>query len=1079
MRLKPVHCILLLMSFSILSSPCRALDNLNENWNPDIGLWYQERPGHTFAVQDLERIHVGRSAASRLLNAAILSRLNELEVNRVLRALRDLQDLDPESETFGCFRWYAEDTHVDDTNAAFFIGLPLIVLKIQYADSLNSEDRIVLDKVLADLKTWFVGAVENHPRVYYPNKFLGDLVCAWMLLEVTEDTDNMPWLAEEMQKASLYWTQHGWGWGEHMSDGYAGVCLEEISFLLCLSKDLPAEVRKSFTGLMNQLLSIEDRFGGKPRVPAIRSYAFTKSPRHENFRDKVREWTSVELMARKDALNLGPILHQLGWHDLASKRGKEVTEIQIECFNDIQANAWLQDDVRIGSLSTFPVMPTAEHNGWGLAWQSFPVALWKPEGDWAFLQWLVEEDGTMKAHPAVDWNSAYLNNALSSGISPPIVGRTYAIQHEGNVLVLRIMPATDMNWEAASDQFRIINNQAEVRQLPAQGPWSQMLLKYPERQISINYVDLMSLQGPALQDNDFDGIDWRVTWSSEDMQAPPANELGKHTLISLWGISMNGEITSAPEIIPMKTVPMQRNPEQEAYELKWKWPGVDWHVEIDPLNPNPLKDRRAMEVAYNFKLLKELPEPDSSVCYGEKIRRTMHLLSTSTKEKPNKVKILFYGQSITRQDNSRKIIEAKLREEFPHAQLEVLNPAIGGYEAPRSVLTIHHTLIPEQPDLVVFHVYGGEEDGTYEEILKLIRERTSAELICVTHHLDNYGPEIDAKKDAASQLRRELAEKYEAELVDVREEWRRYLEMHDLKVYDFLVDKIHLNTHGGELWGALQARHFQVRPTNPEEWEDQVMRFDLSEGIPESFRFKPDEWASGAEGLRSTKPGALLTIPFTGSRLDVISREGSGSAEIRVDGKKPSALLSNWAATLPSPTPIDYRPALMRVKLHGQPVQETWTVTVESCSDDGHEFSYSVRGSVSGDQGRGDHTAVFRSRNGIVELRPEWFTMEHAIQMKSLRLSFEYATFSKHGFVCFFTKDEGWRRETCFASSAEDGHWTDWTQLADIEEGHYQVSTTNADKAACAFNYHPLAFNGDPTKQGLNWHTNLYYLSQS
>jgi hypothetical protein len=583
---------IILMSFSISSSSCHALDDLNENWNPDVGLWYQGGPGHTFAVQDQKKIHVGRSAAYRLLNAAMMDRLSELEVNRVLRALRDLQDLEPESETFGCFRWYAEDTHVDDTNAAFFIGLPLIVLESQYADNIDPEGQVVLEKILADLKTWFVGAVKNHPRVYYPNKFLGDLVCAWMLLELTEDTDNMPWVAEEMLKASRYWTQHGWGWGEHMSDGYAGVCLEELSFLLCLAEDLPGEVRTSYTGLINQLLSIEDHFGGKPRVPAIRSSAFTKSPRHENFRDKIREWTPDELMARKDALNLGPILNTLGWHDLANKRGEEADEIQIECFNGIQANAWLQDDVRIGSLSTFPVMPTAEHNGWGLAWQSFPVAMWKPEGDWAFLQWLVEEDDSFKAHPAVEWNTAYLNNALSSAISPPIVGRTYALQHNGNVLALRIMPATDMNWEAASDQVRIISNSAKTKAVDSKGGWSQLVLDYGKRQISFNHLGLMEGSRPQLRENEFDGHDWRVTWSNKDMQAPPANELGKHMLISLWGISIEGKITSSPELIPLDTVPMQRNLEQQAYVLKWKWPGVDWHVEIDPLEENPLSKKR-------------------------------------------------------------------------------------------------------------------------------------------------------------------------------------------------------------------------------------------------------------------------------------------------------------------------------------------------------------------------------------------------------------------------------------------------------------------------------------------------------
>lgn len=82
----------------------------------------------------------------------------------------------------------------------------------------------------------------------------------------------------------------------------------------------------------------------------------------------------------------------------------------------------------------------------------------------------------------------------------------------------------------------------------------------------------------------------------------------------------------------------------------------------------------------------------------------------------------------------------------------------------------------------------------------------------------------------------------------------------------------------------------------------------------------------------------------------------------------------------------------------------------------------------------------------------------------------------KRGFAYFFTKYDGWRRETCFASSRDGLHWENWTQLADIEEGHYQISAVNAVKVACAFNYHPKAFQGEAARKGLNWRTNLYYM---
>jgi len=73
------------------------------------------------------------------------------------------------------------------------------------------------------------------------------------------------------------------------------------------------------------------------------------------------------------------------------------------------------------------------------------------------------------------------------------------------------------------------------------------------------------------------------------------------------------------------------------------------------------------------------------------------------------------------------------------------------------------------------------------------------------------------------------------------------------------------------------------------------------------------------------------------------------------------------------------------------------------------------------------------------------------------------------GFVCFFTHYGDPVARTSFFMTSSDGVEWKWTRLAAIHQGHYQISTVTADKAACAFNYHP---NG----QGLNHRTNLYYM---
>jgi hypothetical protein len=74
------------------------------------------------------------------------------------------------------------------------------------------------------------------------------------------------------------------------------------------------------------------------------------------------------------------------------------------------------------------------------------------------------------------------------------------------------------------------------------------------------------------------------------------------------------------------------------------------------------------------------------------------------------------------------------------------------------------------------------------------------------------------------------------------------------------------------------------------------------------------------------------------------------------------------------------------------------------------------------------------------------------------------------GFACFLTRYNDPAPRTSFFMTSKDGKaWSEWTRLAAIEMGHYQISAASKTKAAAAFNYHPAG-------KGLNWRTNLYYV---
>ena len=64
------------------------------------------------------------------------------------------------------------------------------------------------------------------------------------------------------------------------------------------------------------------------------------------------------------------------------------------------------------------------------------------------------------------------------------------------------------------------------------------------------------------------------------------------------------------------------------------------------------------------------------------------------------------------------------------------------------------------------------------------------------------------------------------------------------------------------------------------------------------------------------------------------------------------------------------------------------------------------------------------------------------------------------------------RRTISFMNSADGIKWSQWHDIAAIEEGHYQTSGQAGNKIATAFNFHPIK----ATEAGLNYRSNLYYL---
>lgn len=397
--------------------------------------------------------------------------------------------------------------------------------------------------------------------------------------------------------------------------------------------------------------------------------------------------------------------------------------------------------------------------------------------------------------------------------------------------------------------------------------------------------------------------------------------------------------------------------------------------------------------------------------FGSKIQRTMTLLATSTPEKRNHVRILFYGQSVTLNPWWKDVAE-DLKKRFPHADLEIENRAIGGYGGPVLINTAEFDLYPFYPDLVIFHVWAGVESGHQEKIIRRIRQRTSAEVLLWTSNLrwpksvppdgDPQHPDVlakDAQDQAISDLYFRLGKELYCEVADVRTGMQHYLKKHRKVVKDTLRDTVHPNELGNFLIAELVKPH---------------LRYDPS--------LANDTWKRLGTEIRMDDPrikhndNGSLTVTFNGNRIDLIAAPGEKTeATVILDGKPPSQNPDLYYHARPGPTPVAGRPAFNRIDHQSLLQEETWTARILECDLEKDILRYEVSGSKTGPDGIGDHKKRFISKSGRVVIEPNMWMVNWSLRYKKASLPEDYK-------VTWETKPlfvDNWKQPTISDSSKE------------------------------------------------------------
>ena len=358
------------------------------------------------------------------------------------------------------------------------------------------------------------------------------------------------------------------------------------------------------------------------------------------------------------------------------------------------------------------------------------------------------------------------------------------------------------------------------------------------------------------------------------------------------------------------------------------------------------------------------------------VQRTLRLLASSTAKHPQVVRILFYGQSITEGTWWQSVADS-LRHRYPHADLVIENRALGGFPSQLLVKTAETDLYPFRPDLLIFHVFGAHDK--YEDIVRRVRERTTAEILLQTDHVTDdaaFSEETNPARlepsggDWGAFMNHRwiptLATNYQAGLCDQRAAWKLYLRAHGLHAAALLRDLVHLNADGERLMAACV---------------DHCLRRD-----PRRRASPAESWvATHVVGRDVAIAGdGTLRLVFRGNRVDVILPAGRTSASVtsatsaggpapvvRIDGRRPSEWPELYGFTRARGTPGGKWPVVADLGWRTPLLLEDWTLELTRDPARADVVTFSLTGSKTGPDGGGRSDRRFESRSGRVIIDPD------------------------------------------------------------------------------------------------------------
>ena len=431
---------------------------------------YQTGRGHTNEANKHEACHCGRLSAAWFSGLTLGGRLSEEKGLEILLALEELQIKDENNPKYGCSRWYAEETRVNDTNAAFFIQLPLLTVMLFDRQLIPESHAEVISRMFGRAIHWYRKELKN-PIYYYSNKIVSDGAMLIGIAKINGDKEAFDTALTFFENWLDYTEKDGWGWGENMSAGYNNVIFAAFKTALLSLGDSEREqkIGRRIQAVIDEQKALFKYFKGYEFTPAIRNYNFEGRSRRKGLVSQIAGLGSdVNSLAGTyfwEFITFAYLFKDEFKEEADVLPDKEMDIRLTRVFRDAVAYSCVMRNGSIGSLNKFPVINGSyEHKTWGLGWQSMPVNFAVYNGEVGYLRRIVRNENETAYHP----KHAFLSPCLFSDAPYPEV-LTRAKQEKNVVIAKRSIEKINNTVGELSDELLVPSFSGRFERLTVDG----------------------------------------------------------------------------------------------------------------------------------------------------------------------------------------------------------------------------------------------------------------------------------------------------------------------------------------------------------------------------------------------------------------------------------------------------------------------------------------------------------------------------------------------------------------------------------------------------------------------------------